>query len=61
MHSNRQGAPVRLEVKLEFDKPSPQLVARRVRIFWLLLNSVAVASEPHTDIVAGATLSGSAS
>ena len=52
--------PVRLDVKLELDRPNPQLVAKRVRIFWLLLKSAAVASDPHTDIVAGATLSGSA-
>ena len=53
------GLPVRLDVKSELDRPRPQLVARSVRIFWLLLKSDAVASDPHTDIVAGATLSGS--
>ena len=49
-----------LDVKLDPDKPKPQLVAKRVRIFWLLVKSVAVASDPQTDIVEGATLSGSA-
>ena len=47
-------------MKSELDRPNPQLVARSVRIFWLLLKIDAVASDPHTDIVAGATLSGSA-
>ena len=61
--ANREeyGLPLRVEVKSAADRPNPQLVARRVRICWLLVNRASVRSDPHTDITAGATLSGSAS
>ena len=50
---------MRLEVKLDTERPSPQLVASSVRISWLLPSSASVRSDPYTEITAGATLSGS--
>ena len=57
----KYGLPLRLEVKSAADRPNPQLVARRVRICWLLVKRASVRSDPHTEMTAGATLSGSAS
>ena len=50
---------MRLEVKLDTERPNPQLVASSVRTFWLLPSSASVRSDPYTEITAGATSSGS--
>ena len=46
-------------MKLDSDRPNPQLVATSVRIFWQLPSSASVRSDPYTEITAGATSSGS--